>query len=243
MPEPTPVPPVAKTVPTTRSVHGDDVVDEYAWLRDKEDDEVIAHLEAENAYALAVMAPTKELQEAIFGEIKSRTLETDLSVPSRKGGWWYYTRTAEGSQYPVHCRARTQPVVEPYAITAPPSPADEVVLLDQNELAGDSPYFALGTFSTSPDQNLLAFSTDYDGSEKYTLRVKDLRTDEVLAGRGARHLLRHGLVAGRLDDLLHEGRRGDASVPGLAAPARHSRRSRTSSCTKRPMSGSTPVSG
>ena len=173
-------PPVAKTVPTTRSVHGDDVVDEYAWLRDKDDPEVLAHLEAENAYALAVMAPTKDLQETIFGEIKSRTLETDLSVPSRKGDWWHYSRTAEGSQYPVHCRSWTQPVVEPYATTAPPPPADEVILLDQNELAGDSPYFALGTFSISPDQNLLAYSTDHDGSEKYTLRVKDLRTSEVL---------------------------------------------------------------
>ena len=80
------VPPVAKTLPTTRSVHGDDVVDEYAWLRDKEDPEVIAYLEAENAYALAVMAPTNELQETIFTEIKSRTLETDLSVPDPASG-------------------------------------------------------------------------------------------------------------------------------------------------------------
>ena len=174
-----PVPPVAKTVPTTRSAHGEDVVDEYAWLRYKDDPEVLAYLEAENAYALAVMAPTKELQETIFGEIKSRTLETDLSVPSPKGGWWHYSRTAEGSQYPVHCRARTQPVIDPYATTPPPAPPDEEVLLDQNELAGDSPYFALGTFSVSPDQRMLAYSTDYDGSEKYTLRIKDLQTGEV----------------------------------------------------------------
>lgn len=174
-----PTPPVAKMLPTTRSVHGDDVVDEYAWLRDKDDPEVLAYLEAENVYAVSVMEPTKDLQESIFTEIKSRTLETDLSVPSRKGGWWHYSRTAEGSQYPVHCRSRTQPVIDPYAITAPPSPLDEEILLDQNELAGDSPYFALGAFSVSPDQRLLAYSTDYDGGEKYTLRVKDLQTGEL----------------------------------------------------------------
>ena len=174
-----PLPPVAKTVPTTRSVHGDDVVDEYAWLQDAGDPDVVALLEAENAYALSVMAPTRELQAAIFDEIKTRTLETDLSVASRKGDWWHYSRTVEGRQYPVHCRSRSQPVVEPHATAAPAAPPDEEVLLDQNELAGDSPYFALGTFSISPDQHLLAYSTDHDGSEKYTLRIKDLRTGEV----------------------------------------------------------------
>jgi oligopeptidase B len=164
---------VAKLLASTRSFHGDDVIDEYAWLRDREDPDTLAHLEAENAYTLAMTAHTTKLQAAIFDEIKTRTLETDLSVPSRKGDWFYYSRTAEGSQYGISCRSRTEPERDGTA------PGDEVVLLDQNELAGDSPYFALGAFDVSPDGDLLAYSTDYDGSEKYTLRVKDLRTGDL----------------------------------------------------------------
>lgn len=164
---------MAKRVASTRSFHGDDVIDEYAWLRDRDDPDTLAYLEAENAYTLAVTAHTKHLQTTIFDEIKTRTLETDLSVPSRKGDWFYYSRTVEGSQYGISCRSRTEPDRDGAA------PTDEVVLLDQNELAGDSPYFALGAFDVSPDGELLAYSTDYDGSEKYTLRVKDLRTGEL----------------------------------------------------------------
>src|SRR5688500_10658268 len=92
-PEPLHQPPVAKRVPTTRERHGDDVVDEYAWLRAKDDPEVIAHLEAENAYVEAVLEHTKPLQEKLFEEIRSRIQETDLSVPTRKGSWWWYGRT------------------------------------------------------------------------------------------------------------------------------------------------------
>ncbi|AYY15121.1 S9 family peptidase [Actinobacteria bacterium YIM 96077] len=181
-----PKPPVAKRVPRSRTRHGDTVTDEYAWLQDRDDPDTIAYLEAENAYTEAVMAHTKELQDALFEEIKERTLETDLSVPVRLGDWWYYTRTVEGRQYPIHCRSATRPAMPaelPSELSSePPRPPvpDEHVLLDGNELAGDSSYFALGAFELSPDGWLLAFSTDYDGSEKYTLRVKDLRQDRLL---------------------------------------------------------------
>lgn len=176
-----PAPPVAKRVPTTRKVHGDVVVDEYAWLRDRDDPDTMAYLEAENAYTEAMTAHTKDLQEELFEEIKARTLETDLSVPGHRDGWWYYTRTLEGQQYSVHCRSRTEPELPSDPTRPLPAPADELVLLDQNELAGDSPYFALGAFDVSPGGRLLAFSTDYDGGEKYTLRIKDLDTGSTLA--------------------------------------------------------------
>ncbi|WP_053204886.1 S9 family peptidase [Jiangella muralis] len=176
-----PAPPVAKQVPAERTVHGDAVVDEYAWLKDRDDADTVAYLEAENVHTEAATAHTKALQDEIFDEIKSRTLETDLSVPARHHGWWYYTRTLEGSQYPIHCRSHTEPALPADPAEPIVSPADEQVLLDQNELAGDSPYFALGAFDVSPDGRLLAYSTDFDGGEKYTLRFKDLETGATLA--------------------------------------------------------------
>ena len=99
-----PEPPAAKRIPTERTYHGDTFVDEYAWLADKENPGTIAFLEAENAYTEAMTAGQAGLRETIFGEIKGRTKETDLSVPTRKRGWWYYARTVEGQQYAVHCR-------------------------------------------------------------------------------------------------------------------------------------------
>lgn len=173
-------PPLAKKVPTTRDIHGDQTVDNYAWLRDRDDPDSTAYLEAENEYTQTVMAHTKALQDDIFAEIKSRTLETDLSVPTRDSDWWYYTRTLEGSQYPIHCRSRVEPVLPTDPTQPLESPPDEQVLVDQNELAGESPYFALGAFDVTPDGNLLAYSTDYDGSEKYTMRFKDLVSGDQL---------------------------------------------------------------
>ncbi|HEU0041364.1 MAG TPA: prolyl oligopeptidase family serine peptidase, partial [Jiangellaceae bacterium] len=177
---PTAQPPIAKRVPATRSVHSEDVVDDYAWLRDRDDPDTLGYLEAENAYTTAATAHTKALQDEIFDEVKGRTLETDRSVPSLLDGWFYYTRTVEGQQYPIHCRARTEPALPDDPTQPIDPPADEHVLLDQNELAGESPYFALGAFDVSPDGRLLAFSTDFDGGEKYTLRFKNLDRDELL---------------------------------------------------------------
>jgi oligopeptidase B len=180
--EEAPVPPPARRIRSERTHHGDTVVDEYAWLADKDDPETIAYLDAENAYTAAMTAGQAGLREAIFGEIKGRTQETDLSVPSRKGGWWYYSRTVEGRQYPVYCRAAVRPgeAHPPGTEDGAPLPGEEI-LLDGNEVAGDSPFFSLGSFSVSPDGRLLAYSTDFTGNERFTLRIKDLETGQTAA--------------------------------------------------------------
>src|SRR6266513_2624702 len=147
-----PVPTAARRIPRERTHHGDTVVDEYAWLAGKDNPETIAYLEAENAYTAAMTAGQAGLRETIFGEIKGRTKETDLSVPARKGGWWYYTRTVEGKQYAVHCRRPARPGEDtpPRTDENRPLPGEET-LLDGNELAGDAPFFSLGAFGVSPD--------------------------------------------------------------------------------------------
>ncbi|QNI08687.1 S9 family peptidase [Mycobacterium kubicae] len=174
-------PPVAKRVETRREHHGDVFIDPYEWLRDKESPEVIAYLEAENDYVEHNTAHLAPLRQQIFDEIKARTKETDLSVPTRRGDWWYYARTFEGKQYGVHCRC---PVTDPADWNPPRFDQDteipgEQVLLDENEEAADHEFFALGAASVSLDGNLLAFSVDVIGDERYTLRFKDLRTGEL----------------------------------------------------------------
>ncbi len=177
-----PRPPAARRVRHERTFHGDTFLDEYDWLAGKDDPETIAFLEAENAYTDAMTAGQEELREAIFGEIKARTQETDLSVPARKGGWWYYARTVEGQQYPVFCRRAVRPDDSGPPISSDGSPLDgEEVLLDGNELAGGGQFFALGAYAVSPDGRLLAYSTDFSGGERFTLRIKDLVTGETAA--------------------------------------------------------------
>ena len=173
--------PVAKRVPTERTHHGDTFIDEYAWLAHKDDPETIAHLTAENAYTEASTAHLAALRETLFTETKQRTQETDLSVPARKGDCWYYVRTVEGQQYGIRCRRAVRD-----GETDPPMPADgapldgEEILLDSNVVAEGHDFFALGTFDVSPDGRWLAYSTDFAGDERFTLRVKDLQTGEVL---------------------------------------------------------------
>jgi oligopeptidase B len=165
-------------VPHERTFHGDTVNDEYFWLIDKDDPQTSAYLEAENTWTERATEHLADLRDTVFQEIKGRTQETDLSVPSRKGAYWYYTRTVEGKQYGIHCRVPVQPGQDD-----PPMGEDrpgEEVLLDGNELAEGKNFFALGTFDVSADGNRLAYSTDFDGDERFTLRVKDLRTGEVL---------------------------------------------------------------
>jgi oligopeptidase B len=175
-------PPVAKRIPTTREHHGDRFVDEYAWLANPDDPDTIAYLEAENAYTESRTGDQAGLRETVFGEIKARTQETDLSVPVRKGGYWYYTRTVEGQQYGIHCRrAVAEGETDPPAAGDGSPLAGEEVLLDGNAEAAGSEYFALGTFDVSPDGHWLAYSVDLAGDERFTLRFKDLRTGEVLA--------------------------------------------------------------
>ena len=176
-------PPIAKKVPQGRTHHGDTFIDNYEWLRAKEDPEVIAYLEAENAYTEQQTAGLEALRGTIFDDIKSRTQETDLSVPTRMGQWWYYSRTVEGKSYGLQCRC---PVDSPDDWTPPTLSSDvdvpgEQILLDANVEAEGHDFFSLGAFSISLDGTLLAYSTDTEGDERYTLRFKNLETGELLA--------------------------------------------------------------
>src|SRR6201994_1653578 len=174
-------PPPAKRVSRERTYHGDTFIDESAWLADKDDPDTIAYLTAENAYAEAATAGLGPLQEDIFAEIRARTQESDLSVPVRKGGWWQYARTVEGQQYAVHCRRAVGAgeVTPPEAADGQPLDGEEV-LLDGNELAAGAGFFALGAYQPSPDWRWLAYSTDFTGDERFTIRVKDLATGALL---------------------------------------------------------------
>ena len=170
--EPTPVhPPVAKVIPRSETVHGEERTDNYFWLRERGSAEVIAYLEAENAYTEAVMKPTEGLREKLYAELVGRIKETDSEVPTRVDDYEYYSRTVEDKQYRIHCRKR---------LAEGADEAEEEILLDENVRAEGEKYFRLGAFEVSPDHRLLAVSSDTDGSETYTLRVKDLTTGEWL---------------------------------------------------------------
>ena len=176
-----PLPPMAKRVDFRREHHGDVFVDPYEWLRDKDNPEVIAYLEAENDYVDKTTENQEPLRQQIFDEIKARTKETDLSVPTRYGDWWYYARTFEGKQYRVQCRC---PITDPDDWNPPNLDENteipgEQILLDSNAEAEGHEFFALGASNVSLDGNLLAYSVDTVGDERYTLRFKDLRTGEV----------------------------------------------------------------
>jgi oligopeptidase B len=174
-----PTPPRAEHRPITTTTHGHDRIDEFSWLRDKENPEVIAHLNAENAYTEQVMASTAGLQQKLFEEIKNRVLETDLSIPTVKGTWAYYQRTEEGKQYPIHCRRVAKPIdssLDPWEPISTKAPDDEQILLDENVLAEGHDFFALGTFDISSDHSRLAYAFDTDGDEVYELHVRDLNT-------------------------------------------------------------------
>jgi oligopeptidase B len=164
----TPEPPIAPRRPHTESRHGETVEDDYRWLRDRDDPEVRRYLEADNAYAEAMMRPTRPLQSRLYDEMLSRIKQTDLSVPERRGEFFYYTRTEEGRQYRFRCRRRG-------GLEAP-----EQLLLDENALAEGQPYLRVGAFEVSPDHRLLAFAVDTDGGERFTLRIKDLTTGGLL---------------------------------------------------------------
>ena len=215
-------PPTAKKVPSERVHHGDTVVDDYAWLTVKDDPETVAYLEAENAYTNGPPRTSSRLQETIFQEIKDRTLETDLSVPTRKGGWWYYSRTEEGKQYGIQCRRGRRRARRPPELraTASRSPGEEV-LLDGNELAGDTEFFALGTFDVSPDGTPAGLLHRLHRRRALHPAGEGPRHRRDPPRRDPRHLLRRRLVRRRLDVLLHDGRRRLAAQPGLAAHDRH----------------------
>jgi len=168
---PEPRPPLPLRRPTVLTLHGDERVDDWYWMRDRDDPAVLAHLEAENAYTAAVLGAGAELEERIYAEIRSHVAETDESAPVPDGPWEYYTRTVEGLQYPLHCRR-------------PRGGGAEQVLLDENVEARGKPYFSLGVYDVSPDHRLLAFAVDTTGDERHDLRFRDLTSgrnlDEVV---------------------------------------------------------------
>nr|WP_312607498.1 S9 family peptidase [Kocuria rhizophila] len=177
--------PVAPRRPVERTFHGHTFCDPYEWLRDKDSPEVRAHLDAENAYAETVTADLEPLRERIYTEIKDRTQETDLSVPSRHGEWWYFARTVEGGAHQVFCRV---PVADPADWTPPAvepgTPLDgEQTLLNANAAAQEHEFYALGAFSVAEDGSRLAWSEDTAGDERFTVHVKDLTSGELLADR------------------------------------------------------------
>jgi oligopeptidase B len=173
-------PPVAARRHTEKTIHGHTLVDDYAWLRERDNPEVTAYLEAENAYTAAVLEPTAELQKKLYEEMLSHIKETDVSVAFRDGKYWYYSRTEEGKQYPIYCR---KPSSQSGPADTPDPNAAEQVILDVNELAKGESFMAVGMSTVSDDGNLLAYSTDNKGFRQYTLHVKDLRTGELLAER------------------------------------------------------------
>jgi oligopeptidase B len=168
-------PPIARKEHKETLLHGTVLVDDYAWLRDKQNPEVTAYLEAENDYAEAVMAPLSGLRENLYQEMLSHVKQTDVSVPFHDGAWWYSTRTEEGLQYAIHCR-------RPGTASGPDDNAPEQVILDGNQLAEGQAFFAIGATDITPDGRWLAYSTDTTGFRQYTLHIKDLETGETLAG-------------------------------------------------------------
>jgi oligopeptidase B len=164
-------PPLAGREPVEQVLHGDRRVDHYAWLRHKESPEVIAYLEAENAYTDAVMKSTEGFQEKLYQEMLGRILQTDLSVPYRLRGYLYFTRTEEGKQYALHCRRHDA------------EGSAEELLLDLNQLAEGHSFLGLDSFAVSDDNQFLAYSTDTTGFRQYTLHVKDLRSGQTLTER------------------------------------------------------------
>ncbi len=210
-------PPIAKVIPKDVTVHGDQRIDNYFWLRDKQNPDVAAYLNAENAYADAVMQGTGPLQDSLYKELLAHIKQTDVQVPYREGGFWYYSRTEEGKQYPIYCRK------------AGTLQAPEQITVDVNELARGEKFMSLGTLMVSDDANLLAYSTDNTGFRQYKLHVKDLRTgalvEDVAEKVGSvawaadnktlyytvedhakRHyrVYRHVLGSGKPDDLVYE---------------------------------------
>jgi len=169
-----PAPPVAKKIPKTTEINGRELVDNYFWLRDKQNPDVAAYLQAENAYTDAVMKPTEGLQKKLYDEMLSRIKETDVEVPYKEGNYFYYTRTEAGKQYSIYCRKKG-------SLEAP-----EELLLDVNELAKGQQFMSVRDFSVSDDGNLLAYTTDNIGFRQYVLAVKDLRTGKLLPDHAER---------------------------------------------------------
>ena len=210
-------PPVAKKIQKTEVLHGETRQDDYFWLREKSDPEVIKYLESENAYTAAMLKPTEKLQEDLYKEMLGRIKETDLSVPYRKGGYFYYSRTEQGKQYPIHCRKKG-------SLDAP-----EEITIDLNEAAKGHSFLSMSEYEVSDDGKLLAYALDFTGFRQYTMFVKNLATGQTLSEKVERvdavawaadnqalfyvveddtkrpcRMYRHRLGATGADDLIYE---------------------------------------
>src|SRR5688500_18484745 len=164
-------PPIARVIPKVDTINGDVRVDNYFWMRNRKDSAVIKYLEAENAYTAAMTKHMEPAQERLYQEILGRIKETDLSVPYKRAGYWYYTKTEAGKQYPIFARKKGS------------LDAAEEIILDQNELAKGKQFLTVTAVEPSPDAQRLAFIVDTTGYEDFTLMVKDLRTGAVLPDR------------------------------------------------------------
>jgi oligopeptidase B len=163
-----PAPPVAPRADHREVRHGATVNDDYFWLREKSSPKTVQYLEAENAYTEAMTKGIQPFADALYKEMLARIKQTDLSVPTPRHGYLYYSRTEEGKQYPIQCRRKGN------------MQAPEEILLDLNELGKDHKFVGLGGFTVSDDQNLLAYTMDYTGFRQFSLYVKDLRTGKTL---------------------------------------------------------------
>jgi len=205
-------PPRAAQRPHTLTTFDHARVDPWYWLRERDNAEVVAYLEAENSYTDDVLAPLEELRSNLFEEMKDRILETDMSVPSRRGPWWYYGRTEEGKDYAIHCRRPASGADELPPAGEPGE--EEQILLDENLLAEGHEYFALGTAVVSPDHTMIAYGTDVNGDERYELRFRSLHSDdpsdrapEVVADTG------YGLAWSSQSDVVFYTRLDEAMRP------------------------------
>lgn len=179
-PTPAPIPPVAAKTHWQETRHGAVVTDDYRWMHKKEKPEVIGYLNAENAYTDAMTAAIKPLTAKIYDEVKGRLKETDLSVPTRRGAFYYYNRTEAGQQYPIMCRRHAA------ADLSYDANAKEEVLLDENALAKGKKFFAIGDLAISPNDQLMAYTTDTTGYRQYQLHIKDLTSGKLLKDGMAR---------------------------------------------------------
>ena len=223
-----PGPPVARRIPSERTHHGDTVIDEYAWLADKDDPETIAlpggrerlHRGDDRGPGRAARGHLRRDQGPHPGDRPVGAGPQGRLVVLRPDG----RGQAVPGPLPA-CRPAREDAGPPGTEDGAPLPGEEI-LLDGNEVAGDSPFFSLGAFNVSPDGRLLAYSTDFAGDERFTLRIKDLVTGADHAGRDPRHVLRLRLVRGRIGAVLHHRGRRLAALPGVAAPGGHAGRRR-----------------
>lgn len=160
--------PLAEKIAETLSIHNDNRVDEYYWLRDRENPKVIEYLNAENAFRESEMKHTEELQGQLFEEIKARIKQDDSSVPYHKNGYWYYVRFEEGKEHPIYCRKKGS------------LSAEEKILLDANIEAANHKFYQVAGLSVSPDNKILAFGEDTVSRRIYTIRFKNLETGEIM---------------------------------------------------------------